>query len=66
MEINDIISIMSSFSTKGKVLDILRNDEQHVSYMDINPELVNPFGMLDQITALSTANAEIMQKYISL
>ena len=73
MEINDIISIISAFSIAEKPLGISKNEDEYTPNMAINPELLNPFTILEklregdkQINALVKANGELMKLYEEL
>ena len=49
IEISDIISTISACSRAEKDLDLAKNEVDYTPDMDVNPELLNPFAILEKV-----------------
>ena len=72
-ELSDIISTISAFSMAGRDLDLAKNEGDYTPNMDVNPELLNPFALLEKVgegvkqsNALMKAIDDLMQNYTAL
>ena len=73
MEINDISSIISAFSLSDRDLTIIKNESETTTYLDVIPEEINPFALLDKVTEqkdeiekLKSSNTELYNKHNAL